>query len=287
MKLKNLVIFKAVCDEMNMTKAGKQFGMTQPSVSQIIKDIEEHYGLKLFDRISRKLYLTDAGEQLLKYTNRMMEIHDEMEEVLDSLSNRPVIKVGAIPIVGAYCLPEWIASFLETSQATKVHSRILNRCEIEELLLKRLIDIGLVDDVIDSENIETHELCKDELVVICHRDHPLANMKPIDAGLFEGEEFWIYERNSNPWKLIQDTFNKQGIAIEVVGESNGSEGIVAAVENNLGLGIVSKRACDRHENVCCLNVSDLEMKYTIGLAYRKEHVRSNEVQEFVEYLKKS
>lgn len=94
MKLKNLVIFRAVCEEMSMTKAANIFGISQSSVSQIIKDIEQHYNIPLFIRVKNKIHLTEGGIQLLKYTNKLMLVHDEMEEVLESFREDKVLRIG-------------------------------------------------------------------------------------------------------------------------------------------------------------------------------------------------
>ena len=88
MKLRHLNIFIVVCEEMNMTKAAERLYMSQPSVSQVVMELESHYESKLFERLSRKIYLTDAGRELLTYAYHIRGLNEELEEKSKLLANR-------------------------------------------------------------------------------------------------------------------------------------------------------------------------------------------------------
>lgn len=80
MTLRHMKIFVAVCRTGSITAAGKQLFLSQPSVSQAISELEQNYGVKLFDRISRRLHITEAGTQLLQYAEHIVQLFDEMEQ---------------------------------------------------------------------------------------------------------------------------------------------------------------------------------------------------------------
>src|SRR5690554_380974 len=105
MTFRHLKIFIAVCDTLNMTAAAKSLYMSQPAVSQAIGELEDYYGVRLFERLSRKLYLTQAGEKLLGYARHMIRMNEDIEKEMKSLQETGLIRLGASVIIGATVLP--------------------------------------------------------------------------------------------------------------------------------------------------------------------------------------
>lgn len=112
MTLRHIKIFLAVCQhDCNTTKAAKALLMTQPAVSLAIRELEEYYGVRLFDRIGRRLNITEAGQQFLSYGSHIVALFDDMEKGLRNWDALGLLRVGASITIGAQLLPNYIRAF--------------------------------------------------------------------------------------------------------------------------------------------------------------------------------
>ena len=108
--LRHFQIFVAVCDAMNMTAAANSLFISQSAVSQTISELEGHYEVRLFERLSRKLYLTQAGEKLLGYARHIIRMSKDAESEMRALNQNGIIRIGASVTIGASILPKLIAA---------------------------------------------------------------------------------------------------------------------------------------------------------------------------------
>ena len=108
MTLRHLRIFTAVCETGSMTAASERLFIAQPSISLAISEMEEYYGVKLFDRISRKLYLTDSGRRALQYARHIIDLMDEMEQGMKNADTVGRRRVGTSITIGSYLLPGYV-----------------------------------------------------------------------------------------------------------------------------------------------------------------------------------
>ena len=107
MTVRHMKIFKTVCEcGCSITKAAEKLNMTQPAVSLAVSELENYYGIKLFDRISRRLYLSEAGKMFLEYANTITLTFDDMEKRIRSWEKTGVVRVGASISIGAMLMPE-------------------------------------------------------------------------------------------------------------------------------------------------------------------------------------
>ena len=118
--LRHFRIFVSVCDTMNMTTAAGSLYMSQSAVSQAIAELEKYYDARLFERLSRKLYLTGAGEKLLGYARHMLRMNMELEKDMNALQENSTIRIGASVTVGAYVLPGLVSAFKQENSRTNV-----------------------------------------------------------------------------------------------------------------------------------------------------------------------
>lgn len=113
MTLRHLRIFVAVCETGSMTAAASQLFIAQPSISLAVSEMEEYYGVKLFDRISRKLYLTENGRRALQYARHIIDLLDEMEQGVKDLDTVGQLRVGTSITIGTYLLPHYVRQLKE------------------------------------------------------------------------------------------------------------------------------------------------------------------------------
>lgn len=114
MTLRHMIIFRAVCENgYNSTKAASALHITQPAVSLAIKEIEQYYGVQLFDRIGRRLQITSAGQHFLQYAIHISDLFSDMETGFRDWDSKGIIRIGASITIGSQFLPNYVKSFYE------------------------------------------------------------------------------------------------------------------------------------------------------------------------------
>ena len=158
MTFRHLKIFVTVCETGSMTAAASQLFIAQPSISLAISEMEEYYGVKLFDRISRKLYLTENGRRALQYARHIIDLLDEMEQGVRDVDAMGRLKVGTSITIGTYLLPGYIKRLKQQYPALKVEASIANSETIEQQILDNEIDVGIIEGVAHSHFILSESL---------------------------------------------------------------------------------------------------------------------------------
>ncbi|HEY8344526.1 MAG TPA: LysR family transcriptional regulator [Bacillota bacterium] len=285
MNFRHLKIFITVCEEKNMTKAAKKLFISQPSVSQAIAEMEEYYQVRLFERLSRKIYLTKAGEDLLSYAYHLVALNQKMEEAVRKNGRRQTVVLGATVTIGTYVLPGLLFKLKEYRDRLEIKTVVENTKLIEGGILSSRLDLGLVEGEINSVDLEVKPFCEDELVLICHKDHPLAQKNTITLQDLQDQPFFVREEGSGSRALFLNAMKKRGVPVKIQGEFNNTEGIKLATLHNLGLGVVSKLSLSRHDHdLVILPVADLSLTRLFSLVYHKNKYISRELARLMEYI---
>ena len=132
MTLRHMKIFVTICRENSISKAARKLYISQPAVSNAVKDLEDYYGTPLFDRISKKLYLTQAGQTLYDYAIHISSLFDELESELKVSSSRGSLKIGASITIGTHIMPELVKNFKDQNPDTSVFVAIDSSDNIEK-----------------------------------------------------------------------------------------------------------------------------------------------------------
>ena len=173
MTLRHLKLFVAVVDAGTMTAASQQLYMTQPAVSQAIRELEQHYGVQLFDRISKRLYLTDQGNRFLGYARHILSLSDEMEMALAHPDTFGSLRIGATLTIGNALLPSIAKSFRTNFPDIDLQIHVKNTGDIEQMIIANTIDLGIVEGHIESKDIVQMPIASDTLVLVCSPTHPI------------------------------------------------------------------------------------------------------------------
>lgn len=242
MTLRHYKIFVTVCDTMNMTTAAELLFMSQSAVSQAIAELESHYEVRLFERLSRKLYLTEAGQKLLGYARHMLRMNAEIENDMKTLHQSGTIRIGASVTVGACVLPGLVSRFCQSVPAANVEVAEDNTANIEALILQDKIDLGLVEGEISSPDVLSRPFLEDQLVLICSPGHRFAACPEVEPPELERESFVIREKGSGTRKTFEDKMAEQNLTWKAAWTCNNSDTIKNAVAAGLGISVISKRA---------------------------------------------
>jgi len=239
MTIRHLRIFIEVAECGKMRAAAEKMFISQPTVSQAIKELEMHYGVLLFQRLKKKLYITDEGNRLLFYAKDVVEQFDLLEEKMWSLSKIEKIKIGATITVGECILSNVINKFRMKKPNVEIYSYANNTESIEKRLLDDDIDIGIVEGKIKSPDLISIPKIKDYLVLICSMDHPLAKRPIIQLSELADQNFAMREKGSGTRELFEEYLLKNKIPIKTVFEGNSPETIKKEVIENGCLAVIS------------------------------------------------
>ena len=239
MNIRHLRIFIMVADCGKMSIAAEKLFITQPSVSQAIKEIEDYYGVKLFERLTKKLYITESGELLLKYARHIIQSFDEMEMSLKNKGQNPYLRIGATITVG-YCLLNNIINKVENENkniSTKI--TINNTDVIEKMLLNSELDLGIVEGVITNNELITKPIYTDKLVVVVGKNHKFYDKDEISINDLMGEDIISREEGSGSRKIFDNILKNNNIQVNIKWSSTDTETIKNAVIDGRGLTVLS------------------------------------------------
>lgn len=238
MTLRHLRIFLAVCEKGSMTAASSQLFIAQPSVSLAISELEEYYGVKLFDRISRKLYLTESGRRAQQYARHIIDLLDEMEQSIKNPDAVGQLRVGTSITIGTYLLAGYIHALKSRYPYLKVEAFIGNSGSIEQKILDNEIDIGIIEGVSHSAYIRSESFQGDRLAFICPREHLFAGRTLAELADVRDQDFILREKGSAGREIFDGLLAAQELAISPVWQSASNQAIIHGVREGLGISVL-------------------------------------------------
>jgi DNA-binding transcriptional LysR family regulator len=288
---RSLKIFYEVATKLNMTEAAGNLFLSQPAVSQTIRDLETEYKVRFFDRIGKRLYLTLEGEHFYQYVRRILNLLDECSQTLKEIngSNQGRLKIGASATIGTYILTGVIGKFRKLYPAVEVAISIENTRMIAGMILENKVDFALVEGLIDSEEIITEPFCEDELVFIVPPDHPWAQVDYPDRKMLAPEKLIMREQGSGTREIIESVLRSRGVDYQVGLELGNIEAIKKAVQAGLGISCLSER-CIRQEvedqRIKIIHFKDLRIMRRLKLIYHQDKYLSNLFWTFIDFCRR-
>ena len=239
MNIRHLKIFITVADCGKMSEAAEKLFISQPSVSQAIKEIEDYYGVKLFERLSKKLYITDSGKLLLRYARHIVGSFNEMESALKNSGENICLHIGATVTVGTCMLNEIINKFEEENKDISTKIVVNNTNIIENMLLHSDLDIGIVEGKVDDKDLVKIPIYNDRLVLVAGRNHNFYYKDEINIEELTGQDMIFREKGSGARESFDSILEENNISVNEKWNSNNTEAIKNAVIGGQGLGILS------------------------------------------------
>ncbi len=246
LNLHQLRIFQAVAQQRSYSRAAEVLFLSQPGVSLQVKALEKSIGLPLFEKVGRTLRLTEAGKELLNYSERIFALMDETQLVLEELSGarRGTVKVAASTSAGIYIVPAALGAFHRQNPDVKLTLDVVNRFTVQERLLNDEVDMAVMGLIEDAHDLEVAEFVPNELVVIASPRHRLAGMKNIPLEELSKELFLFREAGSGTRTDVERLILGRGVPIHVGMELRSSGAIKQAVAADLGIAIMPLRALE-------------------------------------------
>ncbi len=258
-----LKIFKVVADVKSFSKASELLFLTQPTITQQIKKIENYLGITLFKRDKKGVYLTREGKEFYKYVEKILEDYRLLEEKISDLKLKKSssLFIGASSTIGEYLLPTLLTDFFNSKGYVKTNLFIGNSKEVEEGILSKTFYIGLVEDEISSSKFVKYKFYEDEIVLIASSKNKMEN--EIDLSDISKFEIIFRERGSGTRNTVQKFLKKKSINISPIMEVGSSKAIAKIVENSSLLGFVSKLVVEdkiKEGRLKIIKINDLSIK---------------------------
>ncbi len=288
MTIRHLEIFITVADCGKMRLAAEQLFISQPSVSQAIAEIESYYGVKLFERLSKKLYITDSGERLLKYARHIVGLFKEMDVDIKNAGENICLRIGSTVTVGTCLLCPIITQFERKNPGVSTKVIINNTTVIEDMLLNSTLDLAIVEGETISSDIIKIPIYQDKLVLVCGESHPFANEKEITIDKLEDQDVIAREQGSRDRNIFEQLLNEQNISVNVKWNSTNTEAIKNAVIAGQGLAILSSIMVKnelQYGKLKIVPIKDINITRNICLVYHKDKFISEQMKNFLDVCK--
>ncbi|MEG0709138.1 MAG: LysR family transcriptional regulator [Longicatena sp.] len=283
MSMRHLKIFIAVCDCGKMSSASKLLFISQPSVSQAIKELEDTYQTKLFERLNRKLFITESGKALLTYARHIVDSYEAMDIQMKYAQEHPTIRIGASVSVGTCLLLPIIEKMQQTHPNIQIEVTINNTAYIENLLENSQLDIGLVEGVVVGSSFKVFPLCKDELVVVVGKKHPFYHQH-ISLDKLANQKLIAREDGSTQRNQYERLLEDEHINLVKTWSSTNTEAIKNAVIAGYGLTILSKMLVEKevkNGSLYIVPIEGIQVARDIKLIHHQHKFLSDSVLAFI------
>lgn len=285
MTLRDLEVFSAVCDTNSITAAAEQLHISQPSASQVIADIEKEYGVRLFERFSKKLYITETGRLLQDYARHILFSFHDMEDRLRGSGIMHTIHVGASVTIGTCLLSIITQNFNRIQPDIRIEAVVDNTSIIENQILKNDLDLGLVEGNVHHPKIVTTPFMDDELVLVCGKSHPFYGRKVIGKKELANLDFIIREEGSGTRELFVSVMNANGISWAANWVCNNAEGIKNAVAAGIGVTVISRMLVGKETaagELYILKIDGIEFKRKFNIIYHCNKYLTDPIRQLID-----
>lgn len=285
MTIRHMIIFRTVCENgFNSTKAAEVLHMTQPAVSLAIKELEQYYGVHLFDRIGRRLQITDAGKHFLQYAIHISDLFSDMETGLRDWDSKGILRIGASITIGSQFLPRYVKAFTEICPGLDVRVTVDQSERLEQKIMANELDCALIEGIAHDPNIVSEAYMEDHLSVICSRDKGWKQGQVVSIEDFQRQRFLLREIGSGTREVFDRVVEQAGIHITPVWEAMSTTALVNAVINGLGIAVLPHRMilpALRQGLVCTVKVEGLSFSRNFHIIYHKDKFLTSSAKRFI------
>jgi DNA-binding transcriptional LysR family regulator len=294
MEFRRLEVFTKVYQQKSFSKAGLALYLSQPTVSEHIRLLEEDLGLVLFDRQGKEIVPTKAGQFLFQYANQLMSLRQDCLRAMEQFRDKGVgeLLIGGSNIPGQYILPGLLGGFKKKFPGIRIRLSIGDTQHMQERVLDGAIELGLVGALTEHRRISCQPLTTDELICISLPGPPGEKQKALDPDQLLSLPFILREKGSGTRKSFEQALKKIHLDpkdLQVVAEMGSNEAIRQAVKAGLGISVISRRAVledldqGRLQEIKIRKFPLLRNFYLITL---KQRTLSPLAQEFIEFILK-
>ncbi|MEG1973079.1 MAG: LysR family transcriptional regulator [Oscillospiraceae bacterium] len=284
MTIRHLKVFITVVECGTMRQAANKLFVSQPSISQAVQELENFYEVKLFERLSQRLYLTDKGKLFLSYAKHAVDSFENIDLLMKNAGDYSKIRIGASVTIGTFVLNDYICALEEKVKKLDIDVVINNTTIIEDMVRNCKLDIAIVEGMVIGDDLIKTPLFEDELVVVVGKNHPLFNEKMIDIQQLNNQSFISREVGSVDRNQLENLLTEKHIEVKRHWICSNIDTIKSAVSSGRGLAIISKLAIKKEISegtLKILPIKNMKMLRQIQLIYHKDKFLSQGMCQFI------
>ena len=284
MTLRHMKIFVTVFQQGSITGAARELHLAQPSVSLAIKELENYYGLRLFERIGRHISPTEGSKEFYNYAIHIVSLFQEMEN-WDAVGS---IRIGTSITIGTHILPALTRRFQRKYPELRLEAFISKSSDIEQHLLNNSIDIGLIETQPEHPELTFTPFMEDTMCAIVPCHHPLAGQAEISLPQLAEYPFLMREHGSAGREILDAAFALKQISVRPVWESSSTQAIVRGVSEGVGVAVLPYLLVERdiEEGLVAMVSLTEPIRRNLNIIYHKSKYLTPNMLAFVEMCKK-
>jgi len=289
---RRLQVFHTVARLLSFTKAAETLHMTQPAVTFQVRQLEEHFNTRLFDRTHNRINLTEAGKQVFNYADKIFELYAEMNNAVREVTGEVsgALVIGASTTIAEYMLPALLGDFKVKYPDVTVHLKVSNTDGIVHMVENNDIDLGVVEAPVSNKNLVV-EVCRyDELVGIVPPQHDLAKSDALSLDTLVKFPFICREEGSGTREVIAEHMQSHDVntsEINICMELGSPEAVKGAVEAGMGMSVTSSATIIKELQLGTLVAIKLDppLKRPFSFVHQKQKFRHRAMDELLEFAR--
>lgn len=279
--LRQLEVFGAVARGESVSRAARELSMSQSAVSGSLADLERQFDVRLFERVGKRLQLSEVGRALRPRAQALCEQARELEGGFAGQVDTGELRVGATLSIGNYLCAPLMARFMREHPGSRVTLHVANTAEIARCVKNFEIDVGLIEGELSDPELDVTRWRRDELCVFAAPTHPLARRKRLSELELKSAAWILREQGSGTRQTFERAMHGLLPELQVVLELTHTEAIKSAVKAGLGLGCVSRVAlvdAFRHRSLVECAVPSRDFRRFFFFVVHKQKFRSRALQ---------
>lgn len=288
MELRQLQYFFEVAKQKSISKAAVILHISQPALSKMLKNMEEELGMTLLIRTNKTSELTDAGMVVYAYAKKINNDLKDMTTILNDLTElkQGEIHFGLPPIIGSLFFPDLLAKFHKLYPNIKITITEYGGAKVVKSVQEGELDLAVTVLPVDEDLFDSYPIVKEDMKVIVHRDHRLANREIVDLSELREEEFIFYHEDFALHDLMWEKFLQAGYEPNILFKSSQWDLMSEMVVANLGITILPKSICERVKSDL-VHILDLTptIPWNLAVIQKKDKYLSFAGRTFIQFIK--
>ena len=288
---RRLQVFHTVARLLSFTKAAETLHMTQPAVTFQVRQLEEYFNTRLFDRTHNRISLTEAGARVYQFSEKIFELYGEMENAVREMTGEisGSLTIGASTTIAEYMLPALLGDFRAKYPDVSIHLKVSNTDGIVSMVENNTIDLGVVEAPVSNKNLVVDECRRDNLVAIVPPGHPKAELKKITLDELLEYPFICREEGSGTREVIAEHMTQWSKCqcMDVAMELGSPEAVKGAVEAGMGISVVSTATIQKELRLGTLVAIKLDppLERPFSFVHQKQKFRVRVMEELLEFAR--
>lgn len=287
MTVKHLSVFLEVCKSESITLAAQKLNVTQPAVSIVIRELEDYYQTRLFERMNRRIYITDAGRALCNYAQIILEQLEEAKNVLNESNPIAPIRIGANITFSLSYLDAILEDVVSAYPQIVWHTVVDSSMVIEKAILNHELDFAIVDNISSSSLVESTLILQTKMIAVCSPEYVLSGAEPFQLEDLQKERFLLREPGSGSRDIVEQVFASRGMFITPAISSASIQFLLNCALRKLGIAILPEITVTPYIDagqLCEIAITDVSFPRNYYLIIHKNKFKTKSLQLLLEFF---